>query len=111
MSQEQLANAAGISSVKMIESGKNYGRIETLSRIAEALDTSVASLLADPENVLQQPMPRPLTDFLASPFAKDVSAEEVNQIRYATARLSSPTIETFYLALQMIRSAAGPTDR
>jgi transcriptional regulator with XRE-family HTH domain len=43
-SQEQLARAAGVSSVAMIEAGHRAGRISTLRQIADALEVPLSSL-------------------------------------------------------------------
>lgn len=99
LTQEQLAAAAGLSSVKMIESGKYTGSIQALIAIADVLGVPIGVLLANPA----APSPPELQAFLDSPLGRDASPEEREQLR-VHARGQRPTQETYYWALKMIRS-------
>lgn len=49
LTQEQLAEAAGLSSVAMIEAGLRANpRMETLQKIADALEVPISELFVDP---------------------------------------------------------------
>ena len=99
-SQEQLQARAGVSSVKMIESGKQGGRVDTLLKIAAALGVTIGDLFEDRD----APMPDALKEFLETPGAKDVRTEEIEQLKRLRARGHRPTAQTYYWALQMLRS-------
>lgn len=47
--QRDLATAAGVdpSTISMIETGKSRGNVDTVARLARALDVPIAELLAD----------------------------------------------------------------
>ena len=47
LTQRELAKRAGLSSVKMIETGQRLGRHETLGKIAGALGVPVSVLFED----------------------------------------------------------------
>lgn len=100
MSQEELAARAGLSSVKMIESGKSTGSVQALLAIAAALDTTIGELLADPD----EPLPQELEQFLTSPGASDVTSDEILMLKHIRARGKRPTQATYYFALQTYRS-------
>jgi len=50
LTQQKLADLAGVSSVKMIEAGLRAGRISTLERIARALGVPLAVLFEGPKD-------------------------------------------------------------
>lgn len=100
LTQEQLADAAEISSVKMIETGKNIPSVPVLIRLARVLDCSLGHLVSDPG----EPLPEALERFLQTPSARDVSADEIEELKLVRARGKRPTETTYYLALQMLRS-------
>jgi len=100
MTQEELASRAGLSSVKMIESGRNIVSIKSLHSIAKALDVSVYDLLEDPNDA----MPEALYAFLQTPAAADITPDEIEQLKRLRARGKRPTEATYYIALQAIRT-------
>lgn len=104
MSQERLAAASQLSSVKMIESGKASGSAASLQRIASALGVTIGDLFVDSESA---PIHPALAAFLASPAAKDTTPEEkiaLRKVSFSLAPGKSATETTYYLALQMLRS-------
>jgi len=48
MTQEDLASAAGTSMVKKIESGRGFGSVDTLYRLARALGVELGDLFKRP---------------------------------------------------------------
>lgn len=101
-SQEELAARSGLSSVKMIESGKNNASVQALMSIADALGVGLDDLVSGDQ--ISDSAPTALTSFLGSPGAADVTPEEVEQLRRLRARGKRPTEDTYYWALKMLRS-------
>jgi transcriptional regulator with XRE-family HTH domain len=101
-SQEELAARSGLSSVKMIESGKNNASLQALMSIANVLGVGLDDLVSGYQ--VSDPTPTALTCFLASPGAADVTPEEVEQLKQLRARGKRPTEDTYYWALKMLRS-------
>ena len=50
LTADDLAQMAGLSSVRMIETGKRNPRMSTLSAIAKALGVTIAELYTEPED-------------------------------------------------------------
>ena len=100
MTQRDLADLAGLSSVAMIESRGDTMRYETAKALAGALGVSIEEIYGD-----EEPQPsEALSAFLRSPGAADVTPEEVEQLRRLRARGKRPTEDTYYWALKMLRS-------
>lgn len=101
-SQEHLAERASISSVKMIETGKRKGRIDTLQKIAGALGCSVREFFGDGST---DAWTDELDAFLNSPMARDVTEVEVLYLQGIALPGRIMTAESYYNALQMIRAS------
>lgn len=98
MSSDKLANAAGLSNVRMLESGASGTSIGALRDIAHALGLKLQHLTREPSE-----FPKALLDFLESPMAVGVTDEETAILREIEIPRRRLTPEAYYLALQMIR--------
>jgi transcriptional regulator with XRE-family HTH domain len=84
--QEELAEGAGVSSVKMIETGHRGGRVATLQKIARALEVPLQDLFEDGG----EDMTQGLADFLASSLANKITHADLGYLR--SLRLPGPTL-------------------
>lgn len=100
--QERLAQKAELvpELISMIENGRRVGRVATLAAIAQALGEPLAELF----RVNSMTVPQTLSAFLESPMAKDVSDAEVSLLREMSVPGRRLTVESYYIALQLIRS-------
>jgi len=105
LTQEELAERAGISSVKMIEK-RGAGRVDSLQKIAVALGVPMTELFKGAETG----MPQELVQFLESPMARTVTDEEVGQLRQLAIPGKRLTPEAYHLALLMLRAAEDAVD-
>lgn len=101
LTQEKLAELAGVSSVKMIESGRRNGRLGTLQKIADALHCRVSDLFEDDTLRISDA----LAEFLSSPMAHDVTDDEVNYLQGIRVPGRTLTPVSYYKALEMIRAS------
>lgn len=107
LTQEQLAERAGLTpeAVSMIETGKRRGKVETLQIISKALGEPLAEIF----KANQMPIPQALSEFLETSLAKDVTDEEVTQLQELAVSGRRMTVESYYLALKLIRSTEPTT--
>lgn len=101
LTQEQLAAQAGVSSVKMIESGRTDGSIEFLGKIADTLGCCIVDFFIGNGDGKINPV---LRDFLSSPMAKGVTPYEIEELKKVHAFGRAPTMASYCLSLQAIRS-------
>jgi transcriptional regulator with XRE-family HTH domain len=98
-SGEELAQRAGLSSVKMIEAGKYTGSVKALIAIADALGVSVNDIIADPG----APLPPALGEFLRTPGAAEIKPAEIEFLKGIHARGRRPTTDSYCWALKSLR--------
>jgi transcriptional regulator with XRE-family HTH domain len=111
LTQEALADRAGLSSVKMIESGKNVGRVKTLLAIANALRVDIGDLLADPDAAEPPELQRFLSSPDAASFDPPISSEERALLKRVTSPGRSASPETYYWEIKKLRSMKLDWDR
>lgn len=106
LTQEELAELAGLSSVGMIEApqaGRSPPRTSTLQKIATALGVGIEELYRDEAGVQTTST---LDDFLGSPVAPaDITAQEIAELRRFKLPFGTPTAATWFHLLQAMRSA------
>lgn len=96
---DELAERAGISSVKMMMK-RGSGRTENIAKVAAALGVTVDDLLAPQREVSSE-----LQEFLDSPLGRDVNATEKDELRDLEVPGRKMTVESYYLALKMLRAS------
>lgn len=100
--QEELAERSGLSSVKMIETGRRTGLVGSLRKIALALDVPLAEIVAETD----QEMPHALQRFLETPMGADVTDEEFDHLRALRFPGRTMTVQAYNLALLAIRATS-----
>lgn len=112
MTQDELAEHSGLSSVGMLESGaRPNAREGTLSKIAEALSARLgrkitpADLRAGPRPGLSANALRALDELLASPLGADITTEEQAELRSLEWPAGKqPTAKSWSFMLDALRS-------
>lgn len=98
-----MAERLGISSVKMIESGRSNMSLSMAKHIATTFHVPVDYIMRDPTH----PDDPALLKFLESGMADDVTPDEIELLRRYEAPMGKQhTPKSYYAALQMIRAMA-----
>lgn len=103
--QEELAERAELSSVKMIETGKRNPRLGTLRALAKAMGIRMEEMLGGESGGI----PQALVDFLETPMAKGITDDEVELLQVMSIPGRRATAESYYNLLQATRTSEPAT--
>jgi transcriptional regulator with XRE-family HTH domain len=99
LTQQDLADRAGLSTLGMLETRKGLPNCKTAVSLAEALEVDIDKLLG-----IEKPIPQALISFLESPSGKNANDEEREYLVHHVPMRCGPTEETYWVALQMLRT-------
>lgn len=112
LTQEQLAELSGLSTIVMIETGRRpYARDSTLGRIAKALsnalkrEVTIDELRSVPKGADPDDTKHSFEAFLVSPLADGITPDEREQLRRAVWPWGVPSVKAWYHALEAMRSS------
>lgn len=112
MTQEQLANEAGLSTVALLETGRRrYARDETLEALAQVFSAHLGyrvttdDLRTEASTVVPEEIEQSLQEFIASDYAEGgVGDDEVNELRRAPWIWGPPSKKRWSMMLEILRS-------
>lgn len=109
LSQEELAERAGLSSVAMIESGvRPSPRRPTATKLADALGVTVADLYVDEPAPMQPEAQAAYDEFRASPMARDIKTHEEEFLqRFRWPPGVTPTPRSWLHLYEALRASNG----
>lgn len=104
LSQYELATKSGVSrgTIAAIETGVHKTvKLDTIKALARAMGIPVEALVGEEKPLADDAA---LREFLASPSAQDITPWETRCLRDLRACGKRPTVTTYYIALQMLRT-------
>jgi transcriptional regulator with XRE-family HTH domain len=112
MTQEELAEESGLSTIVMIETGRRpYARDSTLGRIAKALsrtlgrEVTIDELRSVPRGAGPEETRESFDAFLRSELSQGITDAERDQLRRAVWPWGVPSVKAWYFALEAMRAS------